>query len=44
MIGCILGVMLTSGCLTENVKRILHKILVILAPLSLIPGRLFHIR
>jgi peptidoglycan/LPS O-acetylase OafA/YrhL len=36
MIGCILGVLLTSGCMTEETKRIFQKLLVILAPLSLI--------
>jgi peptidoglycan/LPS O-acetylase OafA/YrhL len=36
MIGCILGVVLTSGCMSGNMKRAIHKILVILAPLSLV--------
>jgi peptidoglycan/LPS O-acetylase OafA/YrhL len=36
MIGCILGVWLTSGHMTEGAKRIFQKLLVILAPLSLI--------
>jgi peptidoglycan/LPS O-acetylase OafA/YrhL len=36
MIGCILGVLLTSGRMTDGAKRIIQKILVILAPLSLI--------
>lgn len=36
MIGCILGLWLTSGHLTEGAKRIFQKLLVILAPLSLI--------
>lgn len=36
MIGCILGVVLTSGHITDGAKRIIHKFLVILAPLSLV--------
>lgn len=36
MIGCILGVVLASGCMTENTKHSVRKLLVILAPLSLI--------
>jgi len=36
MIGCTLGVWLTSGHMTEGAKRIFQKLLVILAPLSLI--------
>ena len=36
MTGCILGVVLTSGHITDGAKRIIHKFLVVLAPLSLI--------
>jgi peptidoglycan/LPS O-acetylase OafA/YrhL len=35
MIGCILSVWLSSGVITENVKKTIQKILPILAPLSL---------
>jgi peptidoglycan/LPS O-acetylase OafA/YrhL len=36
MIGCILGVVLASGYMTENIKRMIQKFLMILAPLSLL--------
>lgn len=36
MIGCLLGVWLTSGRMTEAAKRIHQKLLLVLAPLSLI--------
>ncbi|HZQ47230.1 MAG TPA: acyltransferase, partial [Verrucomicrobiae bacterium] len=43
MIGCLLGVWLTSGHMTERTKRRLQKLLVILAPLSLISLVVFSI-
>jgi len=36
MIGCILGIILSSGLLNESARKILQKQLVILAPLSLV--------
>jgi peptidoglycan/LPS O-acetylase OafA/YrhL len=36
MIGCILGVVLASGGMTEKTKRLLQKLLMLLAPLSLL--------
>ena len=35
MTGCILGVVMSSGLMTENAKKILQKLLVVIAPLSM---------